>query len=758
MTELAVVGKTVPRVDAREKVTGKAIYVDDISLPGMLRGKILHSSYPHARIARLDTSRAEHLSGVRGVITSRELPDARHGACYQDQPMLAREKVRYVGEYVAAVAADDEETALEACNLIEVEYEELPVLFDPEEAMAPGATLIHEGLGQYELLQPLARCVPNSNIHNHFRLRKGDVEKGFGEADLVVENRFSVPMIQNCYLEPFGVVAVMDGQGNLTCWVSTQGIRWLQRSLQDLLGIDRNRIRIIVPYVGGGFGGKGDISAVAICAGLARKTGRPVKMVFSREEIFLSGNNRVPVITYVKDGVKKDGTLLAREVKAVLDSGAYSGMTSMIVTNAGFGASGPYDIRNVNIDSYGVYTNNVPANAFRGFGTPEVEWALESQMDIIAEKLGLDRVDIRLKNIYRNGTISATGERLQSVGLEETIIKAAEAASFRQPVGQRGAGKGIASAHKYSMAPGAACAYVEVKIDGSIELRHAVVELGQGCNTVLAQMVAEEFMVPLEKVIVAPNDTATTPFDLMTGSSRATYNMGNAVRLACEDAKKQVRQRAAEILEADPDDLIVENGTVFVKGVPEKSIPFRKLFVHGGYPLLVGSGIYNQKARTVNLETGQSERPCAFWMYSTQCVEVKVDEETGQVKVLGFTAAHDVGKAINPDLVKGQIEGGVVQGQSIALMEKVEMERGRILNANLPDYKVATVHETPDEINCIIVEEPHNEGPYGAKGIGEGVLAPTASALGNAIYDAVGVRIYDLPLTPEKIYMALKNR
>ncbi len=574
----------------------------------------------------------------------------------------------------------------------------------------------------------------------------------------MVENRFYAPMIQNGYLEPFGVVADIDGQGNLNCWVSTQGIRWMQRSLQDLTGIDRNKIRIIVPYVGGGFGGKGDISAAAICTVLAMKAGRPVKIVFTREEIFLSGNNRVPVITYLKDGVKKDGSLLAREVKVIMDSGAYSGMTSMIVTNAGFGGSGPYDIPNVKIDSYGVYTNNVPGSAFRGFGTPEIEWAIESQMDIIAEKLGMDRIAIRLKNIYRNGAISATGEKLQSVGLEEAIMKATQAAEFNQPPLPSAGGKGMASAHKYSMAPGAACAYVEVKIDGSLELRQAVVELGQGSNTVLAQMVAEEFKVPLEKVTVALNDTATTPFDLMTGSSRATYNMGNAVRLACEDAKRQVRERGAEILEADPDDLIVENGMAYVKGVPEKSIPFRKLFVHGGYPLLIGSGTFNQKATTVDLETGQSERPCAFWMYSTQCAEVEVDEETGQVRVVGFTAAHDVGKAINPDLVVGQIVGGVVQGQGIALMEKVEMENGRILNSNFLDYKMGTVHETPGHIIPIIVEEAHQEGPYGAKGIGEGVLAPTAAALSNAIYDAVGVRIHDLPLTPEKIYFALKKR
>ncbi len=758
MTELKVVGEKLPRVDAREKVMGKAVYVDDVQLPGVLRGKILHSPYPHAGIAWIDTSPAERLPGVRAVITAKDVPDARHGACYLDQPMLAREKVRYVGDYVAAVAADDEETALEACNLIEVEYEELPTLFDPVEAMASEAPLIHEHLAEYGLLQPLARCVENSNIHNHFQLRKGDVEKALGEADIVVENRFSAPMIQNGYLEPFGVVADIDGQGNLTCWVSTQGIRWMQRSLQDLTGIDRNKIRIIVPYVGGGFGGKGDISAAAICTVLAMKAGRPVKIVFTREEIFLSGNNRVPVITHLKDGVKKDGSLLAREVKVIMDSGAYSGMTSMIVTNAGFGGSGPYDIPNVKIDSYGVYTNNVPGSAFRGFGTPEIEWAIESQMDIIAEKLGMDRIAIRLKNIYRNGAISATGEKLQSVGLEETIMKATQAAEFNQPPLPPAGGKGMASAHKYSMAPGAACAYVEVKIDGSLELRQAVVELGQGSNTVLAQMVAEEFKVPLEKITVALNDTATTPFDLMTGSSRATYNMGNAVRLACEDARRQVRERGAEILEADPDDLIVENGMVYVKGVPEKSIPFRKLFVHGGYPLLIGSGIFNQKSKTVDLETGQSERPCAFWMYSTQCAEVEVDEETGQVRVVGFTAAHDVGKAINPDLVVGQIVGGVVQGQGIALMEKVEMENGRILNSNFLDYKMGTVHETPGHIIPIIVEEAHQEGPYGAKGIGEGVLAPTAAALSNAIYDAVGVRIHDLPLTPEKIYFALKKR
>ncbi len=758
MDELTVIGEKVPRVDARVKVTGKAVYVDDVYLPGMLKGKILRSPYPHARIIRIDTSQAEQVTGVRAVITAKDVPDACYGACYLDQPMLAREKVRYVGDNVAAVAADDEETALEACNLIEVEYEELPALFDPIDAMASDAPLIHERLAEYDLLLPLARLVENSNIHNHFQLRKGNMEKAFQEADLVVENRFIAPMIQHCYLEPFGAVVNIDGQGNLTCWASTQGIRWMQRSLHDLLRIDRSKIRIIVPYVGGGFGGKGDIGAAAICAALAQKTGRPVKIIFSREEIFLSGNNRVPVITCLKDGVKKDGTFLAREVKVIMDSGAYSGMTSMIVTNAGFGASGPYDIPNVKIDAYGVYTNNVPGSAFRGFGTPEIEWALESNMDIIAEKLGIDRVTIRLKNAYKNGSISATGEKLQSVGLEETISKATQAAEFQKPAGLPARGKGIASAHKYSMAPGAACAYVEVKIDGSLELRQAVVELGQGSNTVLAQMVAEEFKVPLDKVTVALNDTTTTPFDLMTGSSRATYNMGNAVRLACEDARRQVRDRAAEILEARADDLIVENGTVFVQGVPEKFIPFRKLFAHGGYPLLIGSGTFNQTARTVDLETGQSERPCAFWMYSTQCTEVEVDEETGQVRVMGFTAAHDVGKAINPDLVKGQIVGGVVQGQSIALMEKVEMENGRILNANFLDYKVGTVNETPGYITPIIVEEAHPEGPYGAKGVGEGVLAPTAAALGNAVYDAVGVRIYDLPLTPEKIYMALKKR
>ncbi len=759
------IGRSPARLDAYEKVTGRAVFAVDLKLAGMLHARVLRSPIPHGRITHIDVSKAETLPGVIAVVTGKDFPGS-FGATVQDQNFLAREKVRFVGDPVAAVAAVNLDAAEEALSLIKVEYEPLTAVLDPVEAMKPGAVLIHEELSQYATA-PGIFPVAGTNICNHFKLRKGDVEKGFTESHVVLEDTYTTQMVQHAHLEPHASIAQVDPSGKILIWSNTQTPYFNRKALARALNLPLNKVRIIGTSVGGGFGGKSYLKAEPICVALALKTkNRPVKLVYTREEEFGVAPVRHPTVIRCKTGMKGDGTWVAQETELIFDTGAYADIGPRVVRNAGFSAAGPYKIPHVHIDSYCLYTNNPVGGAFRGFGIPQITWAIESHLDAMAEKLGIDPVELRLKNAVEEGSVSATGQVLHSVGLKETLRRAAEKIGWGRSQGP-GRGKGIACMHKSTVTPSASAAFVKLNEDASVTLLCSAVEMGQGASTALAQIAAEELGVPVDMISVVRPDTDFTPYDMASVSSRSTFFVGNAVRRAAADAREQLLDIAAEILEANPKDLELKEGKVQVRGVPEKAIsitelPLGEAFYVGvkgrgrGRPVL-GRGTFTvEDATPLDRETGQGKNPSVFWMYATQAAEVEVDPRTGRVKVLRISAAHDVGRSIHPQSIEGQIEGALVMGVGTALFEKMELEEGRVKNRSFADYKIPSALDAPEMIP-IIVEEPHSRGPYGAKGLGEPALAPTAPAIANAIYAAVGVRIKDLPITPEKILEGLKK-
>lgn len=517
-----------------------------------------------------------------------------------------------------------------------------------------------------------------------------------------------------------------------------------------------------MPYVGGGFGSKERLIAEAISVALAMKVkGKPVKVVFSREEEFTSDTVKHPAIIRIKTGVKKDGTLLAREVELFWDTGAYGHYGPLVCRNGSYPSGSPYQIPHLKIDGYCVYTNKPIGGAFRGFGAPQAAWAYESQMDIIAEKLGLDPLEIRLRNGFEEGSISMTGQVLQSVGLKECLRRVAAALAWDKASTAEGYGKGIACIHRDTVSPAGSTAFIKVGEDGSVEILTSTVELGQGSDTVLAQIVAEELAVPLSVISVSKADTDYTPYDRSTTASRSTFHMGNAVRAAAKDAKRKLLEIASNMLEIPPEELELRDGRVFAKGNPEVSVSLSQAIASRWGKregTVIGAGEYLTKEGTpLHPETGQGSNPSVFWMYAAQGAEVKVDHETGKVDVLRLVAAHDVGKAINPLLCEQQIEGSLVMGLGGALLEEMVLENGKTQNSSFLDYKIPTASDVP-EMQAIIVEVPHRGGPFGAKGLGEPALAPTAAAIGNALYNAIGVRIRDLPITPEKLLKALREK
>ncbi len=764
--KLESIGQSPVRLDAREKVTGRTLYAVDLKMAGMLYAKVLRSPHPHARILHIDATKARSLPGVVAVVTGKDFPGSL-GATVQDQSFLAGDKVRFVGDAVAAVAAVNLDTAEEALSLIHVEYELLPALFDPVEAMKSREVLIHENLSQYAVA-PGIFPVPGTNICNHFKLRKGDPERGFKESDLVLEDTYRSHMVQHAHLETHAAIAQVDSSGKILIWSNTQTPYFNRKALAKSLNLPLNQVRVMVTTLGGGFGGKSYLKAEPICVALALKSkGRPVKLVFTREEEFGVAPVRHPTIIRCKTGMKKDGTWLAQETELIFDTGAYADIGPRVCRNAGFSAAGPYQVPNVRIDSYCVYTNHPIGGAFRGFGIPQVSWAIESHLDVMAEKLGLDPVEVRLKNAVEEGSLSVTGQVLHSVGLKETLRQAAEKIGWRKASGPY-RGKGIACMHKSTVTPSSSAAFVKLNEDASVTLLCSAVEMGQGSSTILAQIASEELGIPVEKISMVRPDTDVTPYDMASVSSRSTFFVGNAVRRAAADAREQLLQIAAEILEANPQDLVIEGGKVMVRGVPEKAIPIAELplgeaFYAGakgrgrGRPVLGRGSFTVEDATPLDRETGQGKNPSAFWMYATQAAEVEVDPRSGRVKVLRISSAHDVGKSIHPVAIEGQIQGALVMGVGTALWEEMELEKGRVKNPSFAEYKLPSALDAPEMIP-IIVEELHAQGPYGAKGLGEPALAPTAAAIANAIYAAVGVRVKDLPITPEKILEGLRKK
>lgn len=756
----SLIGKRIERVDGSEKVTGQALYIDDVKMVGMLYGKVLRSSFAHARILHTDVTQALKLRGVRAVVTGKDLPFT-YGAAVKDQPFFAIEKVRYRGEPIVGVAAIDNDVADEALSLIRVDYEELPALFDPLESINPHASLIHEDLGQYWHAEPF-QPVKGTNICNHFRLRKGDIERGFREADEIFEDTFTNQMVNHCCLETHGAIAQVDGLGKVTVWANAQSPFTCRQELASALRTPMTKIRFINSWVGGGFGSKHGLKVEPLAVGLAlHAKSFPVKVVLTREEEFTSSVVKHPCTIWMKTGVQRDGRLVAREVKLFWDTGAYSDVGPWVCRNAGYSAAGPYVIPHVSIDSYCLYTNKPIAGAYRGFGVPQITWAYESQMDIIAHAMGIDPLEIRLTNGFEEGSISATGEILHSVGVKEALRKAADLVEWKKP-SVKNRGKGIACMHKNTSTPSSSSATVRINEDGTATVMISAVDMGQGVQTIAAQIVAEELGISIERIQIVNPDTEVTPYERSTSSSRATFHTGNAVRAAAIDARNQILEMVGQLMEANPNDLMLKDGRIFVVGSPssssikiEDAIKGGAYVARGGKPVL-GRGVFSTSsvATPLDPETGQGAKPTAFWMYAAQAAEVEVDTETGKVQVLKMTAAHDVGKAINPLLCEQQIEGSLVMGIGGALYEEQIIQDGKTLNPNFVDYKLPTSLDVPAMVPCL-VEAPHELGPYGAKGLGEPGLAPTAAAISNAIYDAIGIRIKDLPITPEKILKAL---
>ncbi len=777
MEQLTVVGKPVTRVDVEEKVTGEAVYGYDLVLPKMLYGKTVFSTTPHAKIKRIHMEKAKQYPGVVAVITGEDAPWT-HGESIKDKPFLAQGKVRYIGEPVAAVAAEDEDTAQAAAALVEVEYEDLPAYFSPEEACKPGAVAIHEDFAGYRKSDFIAGA-PMPNVCEHFKLRTGDVERGFKEADLVLEERYSVPTIQHAAMEPHSAHAQVDPEsGRVTIWVANDAPFRALHEIAEALALPNEKIRLINPLQGGGFGSKGGLKVEPIAIALAYHTkGRPVRVKFNRQETFISTLVRHECIVEIKSGVKKDGTLVARQMALYWGGGAYAEKSPTVCIRGSLPAPGPYRIPHVKVDGYAVYTNKPVSGAFRGYGIPQGAWACEQHMDEIANRLGMDAVDLRLKNIFVDGDLAYWGEQLHSVGLKETLFKATQAIEWGKPPGfpasQLGGeearrlkpnikrGKGFACISKPTRTPTMSRAGILVNGKGEITVLAGTVEIGQGCSTILSQVAAEELRVPIERVRMAPLDTDVIPFDASTTSSRSTYHMGNAVRRAAIDVREKLAEMASPMLEAKRQDLAFADGKVFLKDQPQMALSFgevvrRKL---GNEGVVRGDGSYTYEiGKDLDLETGHSDHASAFYMYATQAAEVEVDEETGRVRLLRMAAAHDVGKAINPLNCAGQIEGGLAMGIGSALHEHLVVDdQGRVRNPSFLDYHLATSLDMPKLIP-IIVECAEPEGPYGAKGLGEPGLAPTPAAIGNAVADALGTRIYDLPLSPERVYWAIRQK
>ena len=767
-----IVGQSFPRVESNAKVTGSAQYVDDMQFgANLLHGRLKRSPLPHALIKRIDTSKAEALPGVRVVVTGQDFPGLT-GLYLSDRPTFAVDRVRFVGEPVAGVAAETPELAERACDLIEVEYEELAGVFDPEFGASPEAPLLHPDLETYACA-PFIFRQPGTNVSNWFKVRKGDMDNGWAEADHVYEHTYRVPHVQHVPLETHATVAQMDGNGKITLWSSSQSPFAQRNLIAKSLDIGHSRLRVITPYVGGGFGAKAGVSMEGACVIMAmRATGRPVKLVMSRAEEFYTTFVRQGLVAHIKMGMTGDGRITAMHNTYYWDAGAYTEYGVNITRAAGYSSTGPYYVPNVHADSYCVYTNHPIGGAMRGFGMPEIHWGIEQHIDRMAAQLGLDPVDVRLTNCLKGGQETVTGMIMHPTGLSQCIRQAADALDWGKPGRPSGPhkrrGKGMAAMWKAPAMPPnpGSAATIRFNEDGTCLVNVGGVDMGQGTLTIAAQLAAEGLGVPIDDVRVNTVDTDYSPYEWQTVASRITWSMGNAILRAADEAKIQILAMVAEVWEEELADLDIIDGHV-VSYATEESTPLKDIVVYGmqkpdgtwtGGPV-VGKGRFMPTYVTpLDPETGQGPRAVVHFTTGAQAAEVEVDDETGEVQVVKLVSAYDVGKAINPDMVRTQMEGGAVQGMSTALLESIILRNGQPLNPNFTDYRIATAVDAPPVMASIIVEVPQDDGPFGARGIGEHAMVPTAPAIANAVRNAVGVEIDSMPITGEKVWAALKAK
>lgn len=759
LTTNSPIGARVPMIDSADKVTGKGIYTDDMVLPGTLVGKILHSPHAHARILSIDTSTAEQLPGVKAVVTGRETP-VKYGILPvgHDETIFAADKARYVGDNVAAVAAETAEIAEEALRLIKVDYEILPAWFDPEKSMQAEENLIHA-----EKPHNIEK-----DYHHHF----GDVERGFAESGYVREDRFVCPEVTHAALEPHSTLAQYDGEADaITVWSSTQVPYYLMLTLASTLQMPEEKVRVIKPLVGGGFGGKSEVIPLELAAAvLARKAGLPVKITYTREEVFYAHRGRPGQIVELKTGVTRDGRLKAVATRIIQDGGAYCSYGVVTILYSGQLLNAMYDIPNVKFDGYRVLTNKPACGAMRGHGTVNTRFAFEQQLNRISDHLGIDPVEIRRRNLLQAPCMTVNNLRVLSYGLPECIEKVEERSGWREKYGKLpyGKGIGIAGSHYVSGAAnsivrgGGPHTTVNLTIDreGMVTIFTGASEIGQGSDTLQVQVVAAELGVDLDCVKIIAADTARTPIDLGSYSSRVTFMAGNAAIAAARDAKTRILAAAADKMATSAENLMIENGRVMCRDDRRLAMDFRdavKVALNGDAELHATGSYRPPQAAQGGKFKGAGVGPSPAYSYCAQTAEVTVDPETGQVTVDRLIAAHDCGKAINPICVEGQVIGSVWMGLGQAVQEEMMWRDGRLMNPSLLEYRSASTLESPP-IDAIIVESNDPEGPFGAKEAGEGSLAATIPAVSHAIYDAVGVWIDTLPITPEKVLKAIEEK
>ncbi len=752
MSKYSVIGKRVRRVDGPEKVTGNAKYTFDMVLPNMLYGKILRSPYPHAKILSIDTSAAEKLAGVKAIVTGKDTIGKKQGIWRRfpelcDEEILCRDKVRYIGDPVAAVAAVDEETAEEALDLIEVEYELLPAVFNPMEAIQEGAPQIHEGV---EL---------NINVNRH--LEWGDVDEAFKRCDHIIEQSFYCSSQAHFCMETHCAIASFGYDGKLTMWTSTQSSYYIQVLLADMLGLREGNIRVIKPHTGGGFGSKFELDSAQFCSALlSMKLCQPVKIVFTREEEFTASKRRTPMYYAIKLGAKKDGTLLAKEVRVITEGGAYTGMGATALYLTSFFSSFPYKYPNYRCDAYRAYTNTAPTSAMRGFGAPQSMFTGEAMIDMMAKDLGIDPIEIRRKNGMTPNYEVPGQAYIQSCGLHECLDKIEEHIKER---GKLPPNHGIGVSAYGFMSGGIfnwfdtpyafSAAIVRINIDGKVDLFTGACEIGQGSDTTLSMICAEELGVSLEDIRIHAADTDICPADLGAWGSRETLMNGNAVKMAAADAKRQLLEFAAAKL--GPNivyDLDIRDHWIHMVDRPERGISYFdvvKEAIRGkDGETIIGRGHYTPHRKGMISPA---------YSFGVQAVEVDVDPETGKYKLVDVATAHESGTVINPVGIEGQLEGAIMMAGGYGFCEDQPMDDGKILNPSIADYKVIRSTDMP-ETKILEIDTYEPEGPFGAKEAGEGLTNPTAGAIGNAIYNAVGVRMTNLPITPEKVFKALREK
>ena len=773
------VGVSVPRVDGVKKVTGAAKYVGDMKWPRMLYAKCVKSPYAHAKIVSIDVSAAKALKGVHDVITG-DYYTKRGGLYLEDKNFLAVNTVKFYGEPVVAVAAETPEIAEEACDLVKVEYEPLPVINNPMEGMAKDAILIHPELHTYKVV-PIFHPQAHTNISHHHIIRKGDADAAFKYAEehpdeyYITEHEYHVPHVQHTPIENHVAVAQYEPDGKCTVWASCQSPYAVRQALSATFDIPLNKMRIISPYVGGGFGAKAGTTIEGIIIPLAMHCkGRPVMMEYTREEEFVNSYLRQGVYTKIKTAVRKsDGKFLAVQNNFYWDGGAYTEYGVNIVKASGFASTGPYEFDNVKTDAYCVYTNNPVGGPYRGFGMCEIHFGIEQNIDEVAKEIGMDPIEIRRVNGLAPGKSTGTGEIMKSCGFLEALDQVAAAIEYDKPCEPPSApnkvrGKGIAGGWKSPSQPtnAGSAAIIRMNEDGTFFLMTSGHDIGQGSDTALIQIAAEVLCCDPSKFTIRTGDTDHTPYEWQTVASRITYCAGNATKLAAEDLKEKLLDLAQIKLGYIKRELYLEDGWIINRNHPESRMPMSDLALglafedgsgYGGPAIGVGTFTL---PNNINYDpaTGYSPKPAAFWTTAAAGAEVEIDTETGVIEVKKMVESCDPGHIVNPELYKAQVEGGMMQALGTVLYEELKLKDGKVLNKSFVDYKIPTIDNTPETFIAMGVEHPEETGPYGARGIGEPAMVPGAPAIANAIYNATGCRFTEMPITPEKMLKALQEK